>query len=279
MNKILFMACCMILSTTSQLLAQSSQPVKVMTFNLRYGTANDGENSWANRRDIVFDVIKNNACDFVNVQEAQYFQLEELDSALVDYAYIGRTREANNNGEASAVFYRKAKWENLENHTFWLSETQDAEGSRSWGEVLPRIVTWGKFKNRATDKILDVYNTHYSHVSDEARAKSSEMLAQAIKKNSNDTPVVVTGDFNASENSDAILTMNAFLTDTFRWLNKTAPGETFFGWNPHVIGTGKWIDYIFVKPGMKVINSRVIHYNRDGRYPSDHCPVMSEFEF
>lgn len=255
------------------------QQVKVMTFNLRYGTASDGENSWPNRRNIVFHVIKDHTCDFVSVQEAMDFQLKELKNSLTDYQYIGRTREVHGKGEASAVFYRHDRWENLDNRTFWLSETPDEEGSKSWGEELPRIVTWGKFRNRQSQKQLDVYNTHYSNISDEARTKSSALLAKYIRENSKNTPVVLTGDFNATENSRAILILKDFLIDSYRMLDKTSLGETFFGWAPHTAGNGIRIDYIFAKPEMKIRYSRVIDYNQNGKYPSDHCPVVSEFEF
>ena len=42
-----------------------SQPAElsVMSFNIRYGTANDGENRWENRREMVCDLIRQYDCD------------------------------------------------------------------------------------------------------------------------------------------------------------------------------------------------------------------------
>ncbi len=66
--------------------------------------------------------------------------------------------------------------------------------------------------------------------------------------------------------------------------------DTFTAANPNARYTGTvnpdyrgeknstQIDYVFVPEGTKVIDSRIIYYNMNGSYPSDHFPVLSEFE-
>ena len=39
---------------------------------------------------------------------------------------------------------------------------------------------------------------------------------------------------------------------------------------------GPKIDYIMVKPSMKVIEASILQTNREGRYPSDHFPVTAQ---
>jgi len=271
---------CFFLFSTLLNIAIADDPIaKVMTFNIRYGTANDGENHWKHRKQLVFDLIDERECDFIGIQEAIYTQLLELDQALPQHAYIGRTREADHQGEASPIFYRTDIWDLLEQGTFWLSENPGEEGSISWKAVLPRIATWGKFRHRQKDKVIYVYNTHYSHVSEQARVKSSQLILAHIGTNTGDTPVILMGDLNATEESMAISTFQKAMIDNYREINESAPGETFFGWNPHVIGTGKRIDYIFTSPNVDILNCTVIEQSVDGRYPSDHNPVVSKLQF
>ena len=40
--------------------SKQNESIKTMTFNIRYGTANDGDNSWKFRKQIVFDQISDN---------------------------------------------------------------------------------------------------------------------------------------------------------------------------------------------------------------------------
>jgi endonuclease/exonuclease/phosphatase family metal-dependent hydrolase len=58
--------------------AQPRDPLTVMTFNIRYGTANDGENRWANRREFLYDVIRTENPDLLGLQEALDGQIQEI---------------------------------------------------------------------------------------------------------------------------------------------------------------------------------------------------------
>jgi endonuclease/exonuclease/phosphatase family metal-dependent hydrolase len=260
------------------------ETIKAMTFNIRYGTANDGENAWDYRKDMVFQVICNSGCDFVGLQEAMIFQIEEIISQCPSYTYIGLTREADpTEGEASPVLYNKIKWELIEGETLWLSETPEKPGSRSWNSSLPRIFTWGKFKHRENDEELLIYNTHYDHMSAEARYNSSRILIEHIYSRINGLDIILLGDFNASENQAPIkyITTNQVqtLSDAYRTVNiqHSENDMTFYGWNDHKPGTGKRLDYIFFTGALIIESSEVVTFNIDGRYPSDHMPVIAEF--
>ncbi len=256
-----------------------AEAVKIMTFNIRYGTARDGENSWSNRREQVFHTIRSEAPDFACLQEAVRFQITETDSALAAYKHIGRTREADDKGEATPIFYNATHWSCQDSGTFWLSETPQVEASISWQAQLPRIATWGKFEHRSSGREIFVYNTHFSHVSEEARMKSAALIASHIAAHTGNIPTVLAGDFNAAEESAAIRTLKQSLVDTYRQVNRSAPGETYFGWEPHILGTGRRIDYIFAKPTATVLDARVLEESINGRYPSDHNPVVVELAF
>jgi endonuclease/exonuclease/phosphatase family metal-dependent hydrolase len=80
--------------------------LRVMSFNIRYGSANDGENHWKNRREMVFDVFRNHRPDIVGVQEALDFQIAEIRKAVTKYGQIGVAREdGKTDGEYSAILY------------------------------------------------------------------------------------------------------------------------------------------------------------------------------
>jgi endonuclease/exonuclease/phosphatase family metal-dependent hydrolase len=86
----------------------TAEPVRVMTFNIRYGNAPDGENAWPHRRDLVAKVIADEKPDVIGVQEALRSQLDELAEALPEYDRVGVGREPAGGGEYSAILYRSA---------------------------------------------------------------------------------------------------------------------------------------------------------------------------
>jgi endonuclease/exonuclease/phosphatase family metal-dependent hydrolase len=246
-----------------------------MTFNIRYGTAPDGPNHWDLRREILAGVLHRHQADFYGVQEALPFQLQYLQDVLPGHGMIGRPRDAALQGEAVAIYYDRARWNLLRQGHFWLSEQPDTEGSMSWGAVFPRIVTWGKFELKDSGRQVWVFNTHYSHVSDSARHMSSRLLAKRISELTGDERVIIMGDLNATEDARPIRTLAGVYSDAYRQVNRSAPGETFFGWEPHIVGKGVRIDYIFLSPALRVLDCRVVEDNHGGRYPSDHNPVYA----
>lgn len=261
--------------------------VKAMTFNIRYSAADDGPNRWPQRREMVLRVIEQFAGDFVGVQEALPDQVEFLRRNLPQYSLIVRSRLPDaDRGEAVPILYLRRRWQldRRRQGTFWLSDTPEVPGSRSWGNSIPRIVTWGRFLEREAGRGVYVYNVHFDHASEPSRRRSAELLAERIASRARPDPVVVTGDFNAGERSFPIRYLKAIghqppvrLVDSFRVLR---PGEGAVGTFGGFRGAkeGEKIDYVFTLPGARVIDAKIVHFNRDGRYPSDHYPVTAEME-
>ena len=148
--------------------------IRVMSFNLRLDTPSDSSNAWPHRKEMVAQIIRFHRTDFVGIQEGLPHQLEQMDKMLPYFDRIGVGRNAGEDpGEYSAIYYKKSRFELLENETFWLSKTPDEIGSVGWDAALPRIVTWGKFKDSRTGKLFFVFNTHFDHRGEEARAESA----------------------------------------------------------------------------------------------------------
>lgn len=263
--------------------AQSAKgALRVMTFNIRYDEPRDGVNAWPNRKQKVADVVRFHKADLVGVQEALLTQLKDLEMLLPDFAWcgVGRT-DGKESGEYSAILYRRSRFELIATNTFWLSETPDKPGSKGWDAALPRIVTWAKFKDRATGKIFVHFNTHFDHVGEKARAESSSLILKKAGEIHGSGPFIVTGDFNVTENSGAYKTIMAG-TPTVKLADaKYASVNGHFGGDSTFTAfkepePGRKIDYIFVREGIKVLEHGVLSDRWNGLWASDHLPVIAE---
>lgn len=275
--------------------AEEDSSLRVMTFNIRYGTAADGENHWERRREMVFDVIRTHRPDLVGTQEALRFQLDQIREAVGGFGEVGAARDdGKQSGEYSSILYREDRFQVLESGTFWLSETPEVPGSRHWGNTLPRVCSWAKLADRRTGGTVWFYNTHLDHMSQRSRQRGLELIASRIAALPADAAVILTGDFNAGEGNSAVrallqearpaqtqpaqdagpATRRVKLVDTFRAVH---PDEkvvgTFHGFKGST--TGDKIDYVLVSPGIETLEAAILRDHRDQRYPSDHYPVSA----
>jgi endonuclease/exonuclease/phosphatase family metal-dependent hydrolase len=252
------------------------EPLTVMTFNIRYGTANDGDNRWEARRGQLFAVIKAHDPDVIGLQEALHFQIDEILAAVPGYRMIGVGRsDGGQSGEYAAILYRDARLAVRRSNTFWFSDTPEVVKSNTWGAALERICPWALFDDKLGTPFY-LYNLHLDHVSQPAREKSAALLLDRIKARAPALPVLVTGDFNTGESNPVTKAMLAVFRDTFRVLH---PDATEVGTaNQFKLGmtTGDKIDYIYVEPGTDVLQAEIIRTAVDGRYPSDHFPVVAK---
>ena len=140
---LLFAACGLVASSSSA--EEGPMELRVMSFNIRYGTAKDGDNSWANRGPLVKQVIRDFNPDLLGGQEVMDFQGKALREVLPGYGFIGVGRaDGKQGGELCPVMYKRDRFEVLDSGTFWLSETPEGVGSKSWDSSLPRIATWAR---------------------------------------------------------------------------------------------------------------------------------------
>jgi endonuclease/exonuclease/phosphatase family metal-dependent hydrolase len=267
---------------------QAQEPVRVMSYNIRYNNPDDGINAWPNRKDHVAEMIGSRyQVDLAGLQEALKGQIDDLATRLPEYAWIGVGREdGKEQGEFTPIFYRKDRFELLESGTFWLSESPEIPGSKSWDAAITRIVTWAKFADRKNGGILYHFNTHFDHMGQQARAESAKLLWQKTSTITGDVPTVVTGDFNTRESSlpykimtgkEPVGDATSDLKDA-RYVSASpheGPTSTSTDWTKQGPPETK-IDYIFVRNGIAVLKHQVLTDRFDDRYPSDHMPVLAE---
>jgi endonuclease/exonuclease/phosphatase family metal-dependent hydrolase len=251
--------------------------VSVMSFNIRYGTARDGDNAWPNRRAQVIEVIARHQPDILGVQEALEFQLEEIQARLPGYGRTGVGRDDGRAaGEFSAVLYRKDRYEVRDQGTFWFSPEPETPGSTGWGNNITRICSWARMYDRELNQALYVYNLHLDHESAPSRQRSVELLAQRIAAREPADRVIVMGDFNAGEAQEPIryLLRHVPLIDTFRTIHPDASGVgTYHGFTGRT--DGEKIDHILIGSGWSVRSAGIDRSHAAGRFPSDHFPVVA----
>jgi endonuclease/exonuclease/phosphatase family metal-dependent hydrolase len=255
-----------------------------MTFNIRYNNPGDGENAWPHRKDMVADIIRQHA-DIAGLQEAQLDQIRDLEKRLPGFKWYGLGRDdGKEGGEFCPIFYRGDRYDLLKKQTLWLSETPNVPGSKSWDAAITRLVTMMQFSDRESGVKFWVLNTHFDHRGAEARENSARMIRQYFGRLSKQQPVIVTGDFNSTPDSKpyAVLTdpqPGAKLLDSRSIAKQAAegPNSTWCGFREVV--PGRRIDFIFVAPEVIVRQHRTIDDRINGRFPSDHLPVVADLAF
>jgi endonuclease/exonuclease/phosphatase family metal-dependent hydrolase len=252
-----------------------------MTFNVRYDNPADSANNWKYRRDFVAAMILKNNIDAMGTQEVLSDQLTDLLGSLPQYGYAGVGRkDGKTAGEYSAVFYRKDKFQLLRSGTFWLSENPNAIGVKGWDAAIERIVTWVVLKDKIAGKEFAFINTHFDHIGQVARRESAKLLLSKVDEIASGLPVIVSGDFNSSPDSEVI----KILTDTnssnhLSDSRSIAPEILGPAWTFHGFGTVPQesrtiIDYLFVKNKVAVNQVSVISEMQGKIYLSDHNPVL-----
>lgn len=260
-------------------LSATAEELNVASFNIRNGKPlkpgqalpKKGDyasyNGWDHRKAQLCDMINFEAFDLFGSQEVRKEQLDDMLAALPDYDYIGVGRDhGDHRGEYSPVFYRKDKFEKLDGGTFWLSPTPD-KPSKGWDARYNRICSWGIFRHKASGKKVCFMNVHFDHRGVQARLEASKQIVEFVKKNCRGVNVILTGDFNVTQNSESykVLATSKVLKDSHDIAKyRFEPTGTFNSFNPQRYTTNR-IDHIFVTKGIKVSRWGVLtyHYFRD----------------
>ena len=287
--------------------------IRVGTYNIRLQPGDTGTpNAWDERKADMVELIRKLDLDAFGLQEVCPGQADYLTNSLPQYTMVGVHREDGvRKGEASPVFYRKDRFDAVKNDTFWLSETPDVPGSKSWGTACTRVCSWALLRDRTTGKAFCFANTHTDHVSALARKEGMLLIIRRMREFAPaGTPIVFTGDHNCRETDEPAKAVSKLLKNAL-YVSETppeGPWRTFTGWrwrdreypavkalelapdarnarkgSPHADEArrcGSRIDYIYVSDGIRVLSYATHGDARPGTelYPSDHFPVSAVIE-
>ncbi|MFH1194260.1 MAG: endonuclease/exonuclease/phosphatase family protein [bacterium] len=259
-----------------------------MTYNIRLDLASDGVNAWSNRKDNLVRLIKFHKADIVGLQEAQKHQIDFIMESLPEWGWLGVGRDdGKGQGEFTAILYRISRFDTIQTSTFWCSETPEHPG-KGWDAAYQRITTFAKFIDKQTEKIFYLFNTHLDNEGTTARLESAKLIKNKIRMLCGNYPVILTGDFNSTPNSepyqiiispsDEDTSMTMYDAGKISKKKHHGPKGTFTGFDLNA-KPEEPIDFIFVRSGITVLYHGTLSDSFDGYLPSDHYPVLAEIIF
>jgi len=259
-----------------------AQKMNVASFNIRMKTDSDVGNLWKDRYTHLTDLIKFHEFEIFGVQEAFKEQLNDMSAKLPEFKYIGVGRDDGaDKGEHSSIFYDSKRFEVGKSGTFWLSPTDTEKPNKGWDAALPRICTWGIFKDKSNGKKFIFMNTHFDHVGVEARRESAKLILAKAKEFAKDLPLILTGDFNIDETNEAYFTLakSGVVQDVYDLAKiKYEPNSSFNAWGKNIQEKAR-IDHIFITKPFTVRKYGILTDTYMGKFPSDHFPVMAELSW
>ncbi len=276
-KKLLVVGVCLLMMQTTW-----AQDLRTLTYNLRYDTEADGDNRWDNRKEFLIAQLRFYQPDVFGTQEGLLHQLQAIREGLEDYDFIGKGRDhGGEEGEFSAIFYNKYTLNLLAENTFWLSETPEVP-SLGWDAAIKRVCTYALFESRKEGRKFYVFNTHLDHMGETARQESVRLLLEKIKSiNTAALPVILMGDFNLEPDHASITVLGKEMEDAHHLAGPGyfGPAGTFNGFSVSEAASRR-IDYLFLSPlKFRLLRYAILTATKDGRYPSDHFPVLADLDF
>lgn len=257
--------------------APADTTLKVISYNIRLGMADDGPNSWEYRKSATPTLIDRERPDLLGIQEGLIGQIRYIEKHCPRYARLGVGRDDGAEcGEIMAVFYLRERLELLAGGTFWLSETPDTV-SHGWDAACNRTATWGLFRDRCSGRTICYINTHLDHMGFTARKESVKLLADQIGRLAPEgAAVVLGGDFNSPTDDPIFRPLDAVLCSARDTSPVTDRKGTFSDYGR--IKEAELLDHLFYR-GLEPVSFRTLDGNYGAPYISDHYPVEAVFRF
>lgn len=246
--------------------------LKIMSQNVMcWGV--EGKSSLKLRRPLMRRAVTENAPDIVGFQEVtpeweRYFETD-IENYKCHLVYRSET-----NPEAAPIYWNPKRVDILEKGHFWLSDTPNIS-CLGWDAKCVRITCWCCFKDRYSGSEFVFINTHLDHVGVKARTEGIKQIAKFASDNFSSMPVVLTGDFNDTPDSQTVCTANKFFINASNAAHKPVDMPTYHG-----LGECKpiTIDYIFLSPQIKCLKFDIVDIRDKNIMHSDHYGITAELE-
>lgn len=257
--------------------AKHKKSINVISYNIRMNTPDDGVNAWPLRKERVIGLLNFYKPDMFGIQEGLPEQVADLTEGLTEFDHVGVGRDDGiSSGEHMCIFFRKSRFQKLDDGTFWFNEATDKPGL-GWDAACNRTCTWIKLKDLSTKKEFYYFNTHLDHRGNVARRESARLLLKFMKEiNKDNLPFVMTGDFNAVMENEPIQIILNELKDARTVCQTTPYGPDGTSGGFEVKPLTRIIDYVFVNDKVSVLRHAILSDSNGKYYPSDHLPVFAE---
>ncbi|RZK81982.1 MAG: endonuclease/exonuclease/phosphatase family protein [Pedobacter sp.] len=257
-----------------------AQEITIGSFNIRYDNKSDTGNLWVKRAPIVSDLIRFHGFDVLGIQEGLKNQIDDISTALPEYARYGKGRDdGKDGGEHSAIYYKKDRFKLLKSGDFWLSETPDKPGLGWDATCCNRICSWVYLQDLKTNKKFYTFNVHFDHQGVVARVESGKLIVAKIKEISGTEPALLTGDFNGDRSSDwyKMIATSGTVADVHSKVRYPyANNSSMNGFRtPRSMAV---IDHIFMTKQFSANKWGILTDTYFGKYPSDHFPILAKVE-
>ncbi len=260
--------------------------LRVLSFNVLCSFCDPGADyhDWETRLGWFADVFERHAPDLMGLQELSFpDEVDQIQALDPDGGWAALFFDEGTelpNPDAT-ILYREARFDLLDQGFYWLSPTPDEPWSRGFTDeqVLPRVVAWARLHDTHAGRELVFVNTHFD-ANTPAQQPSAELLLAQTAPIAEDTPVIVTGDFNTHPGELAygtLTTASGFhLEDSYDLAEAPTVASNLDpvpAWEP----TGR-IDHIFAAGEIWRCDEWVVDlqaYGADSLFPSDHYPVFA----
>mgnify|MGYP003309498466 CR=1 FL=1 len=102
------------------------------------------------------------------------------------------------------------------------------------------------------------------------------VLIEKVSEIAGEGNIVMTGDFNAYEDSSVYAVARESFNDTKYIAENSDEGPTFTKYGTKEDNGRGAIDFIFVSEGITAENYKIIRNTVKGIYPSDHFPIVAD---
>lgn len=247
--------------------------ITIMSLNLRIADANDGINSWDNRKAACVAAITDQHPDVVAFQENSLQQDTFLTRALTHYERVCVTADDNNPvTRNNTLYYRADRFRLVRANMFWLSETPN-RFSKGWDGAYARFAVYALLEDQRTAERYLVMNTHIDHIGNTARKQSVQLIMDSLAVWMHEplAGVMLMGDFNSLPDDEVLLPVREHMKSAQETKHKA--GGTFHNWGQD----SKTIDYIFYR-NCKPASFRVVKKGYGVPFISDHYPIVGRFK-
>lgn len=256
-----------------------ADPIRIATWNIRCIDQKDSINgdSWLKRAPEISLLTYFHQFEIIGMQEVDSSQQTLLSSLLPEYKWISGEHPGN------PIAYLHHRFEVIDQGTFWYSKN-GIPNTKDWDARHPRFCNWAHFLEKETQKEFFVFNSHWDHKGDTARIESAKLALNIIPTITKHKTFFFIGDLNSKPNRKALkILKNGGLSDArTKAIYVYAPKPSFNHFRENNPEDNN-LDYIYFHGNVNIIRFGILDntYRDENslRFPSDHFPLMIDFEF